>query len=100
MWKVAADGGDEAQVLDFPKSGYWGFWALAEKGIYYVNTSSTPPALEFLAFASGRPTRVADLQRPPTQAEPGLALSPDGRTILYTQTDQADSDIVLVENFQ
>ena len=100
VWKVPADGGDEAQVLEFPKSGYWGYWALADNGIYYVNTSSSPAALDFLAFATGRTTRVANLQREPAAAEPGLAVSPDGRAILYTQTDQADSDIVLVEHFQ
>jgi len=30
----------------------------------------------------------------------GLAASPDGRTILYTQLDALTTDIVLVDNFQ
>jgi hypothetical protein len=65
-----------------------------------TKTGSWPPTLEFFDFASRRATRLANLEREPTRFEPGLAISPDGRTILYTQTDQADSDIVLVENFR
>ena len=30
----------------------------------------------------------------------GIALSPDGRTLLYSQIDDAGSDLMLVENFR
>jgi hypothetical protein len=30
----------------------------------------------------------------------GLAVSPDGRWLLYTQVDQSGSDIMPVENFE
>ena len=29
-----------------------------------------------------------------------IAVSPDGRTILYTQRDEAGSDLMVVENFR
>jgi hypothetical protein len=31
---------------------------------------------------------------------PGLAISPDKKTIVYTQMDALSSDIILVENFR
>jgi hypothetical protein len=43
---------------------------------------------------------VFDLENRPARQAPGLAVSPDKRTILYTQWDASDSDIVLVENFR
>ncbi len=100
LWRVSVNGGDEALVLDFPDVGYWGYWAVAEKGIYFVNTDARPYALEFFDSATRRVAHVASLAKPPIVWDSGLALSPDGRAILYMQEDQGSSDIVLVENFQ
>jgi Tol biopolymer transport system component/DNA-binding winged helix-turn-helix (wHTH) protein len=101
LWRVAVNGGGEVQVLDFPKAGFWGYWALVKTGIYFVNTNAVPqPALQFLSFASRSVVPVATLDRKPVPYEPGIAVSPDGRWILYTQEDHRSSDIMLVENFR
>jgi Tol biopolymer transport system component len=100
LWRVSVNGGEEAPVLEFPEVGYWGYWAVAPKGIYFVNTDARPRALEFFNFATRRVVHVASLEKAPIAWESGLALSPDGRAILYVQVDQVNSDIVLVDNFQ
>jgi hypothetical protein len=87
-------------VLDFPKAGYWGYWAVAEKGIYFVNTTARPYALQFFDFATRRISHVASLEHELQIWESGLAVSPDGRSILLVQQDHLNSDIVLVENFR
>ena len=100
LWRVAVNGGDEAPVLDFPKASFWGYWALVESGIYFVNTEVRPqPALQFLSFAERRVVHVATLDRKPVPFVSGIAVSPDGKRILYTQEDHRSSDIMLVENF-
>jgi hypothetical protein len=43
---------------------------------------------------------VFDMENPPARSAPGLAVSPDQKTILYTQLDALNSDIMLVENFR
>ena len=64
LWSVPVNGGDEAPVLDFPKGSFWGYWALAKTGIYFVNTESGPqPALQFLSFADKRVVHVAALKK-------------------------------------
>jgi Tol biopolymer transport system component/DNA-binding winged helix-turn-helix (wHTH) protein len=101
LWRVAVNGGEEGPVLAFPKAGLWGYWALVEKGIYFVNTDARPqPALEFLSFSSHQVVDVAGLNGKPIPFESGMAVSPDGRWILYTQEDHRSSDIMLVENFR
>jgi len=101
LWSVAVNGGDEAPVLEFPKASFWGYWALVESGIYFVNTEAKPqPALQFLSFAGRRVVHIATLDRKPVPFVPGIAVSPDGRRILYTQEDHRSGDIMLVENFR
>ena len=101
MWKVAVSGGEETEVIAFPKAGFWGYWALVDAGIYFVDTESRPqPALKFLNFARNLVEQVVALERAPVPLEPGLAVSPDGRWILYAQEDHRSGDIMLVENFR
>jgi hypothetical protein len=57
------------------------------------------PAIAFFDFTSRQVTRVAELQTRPAREATGLAASPDGRAILYTQLDALTRDIVLVDNF-
>jgi Tol biopolymer transport system component/DNA-binding winged helix-turn-helix (wHTH) protein len=100
IWKVAVDGGDEVEVLGFPKAGFWGYWALVPTGIYFVDTEVRPqPALKFLRFSGNQVEHVAMLDRLPVRFEPGVGVSPDGNWILYTQEDHRSGDIILVENF-
>ncbi len=95
------EGGEETLVLDLLQPGLWGYWAVVDEGIYFLNVKAKPrPAIEFYRFATRQVTRVFVPEKKPCFGEPGLALSPDGRWILYAQIDQRTSDIMLVENFR
>jgi hypothetical protein len=100
LWKVPVNGGgEEAAVLDFPPH-LWGYWALVNEGIYFVDAKvDSQPALRFFRFDTGRVSHVMALEGRPIAHWPGLAISPDGRWILYAQVDHHSSDIMLVENF-
>ena len=53
--------------------------------------------LKFRDFAFNRERQVLAFDKRPFNS--GLAISPDGRWCLYTQVDQCDTDIMLVEDF-
>ena len=99
IWRVPSDGGDETEVVGALESGYWGYWALADNGIYYLDTAATA-GMDFFDFTTQRTTRVFDLESHPAREATGIAVSPDGKTILYTQLDALTRDIVLVENYR
>jgi hypothetical protein len=53
------------------------------------------------SFAANKMTPLANFDKSlALGAGGGVAVSPDGRWILYTQFDQAGSELMLVENFR
>ena len=48
-------------------------------------------------FATGKIRKMLTVERP---IRVGMAVSPDGRTLLYSQFDETGSDLMLVENFR
>ena len=99
LWRIPTDGGEESEVISSLEPGYWGYWAVVENGIYYLDMK-TKPGIDFFNFTTNRTARVFDLENRPASGDPGLAVSPDRKSILYTQLDVLNSDIVLVENFR
>ena len=59
-----------------------------------------PPAIKFLDFATGKVIEIAAMERPPLTSDGGLAASPDGQWLLYTQLDNSGSDIMIVTDFR
>jgi len=101
IWRVATEGGEEQLVLDVLGPGLWGYWTVVDTGIYFLNAEAKPRAtIEFFSFATRRVMPVAALEKEPDAWDPGLAVSPDGRWILYSQVDQLGIDVMLVENFR
>ncbi len=99
IWRVPTTGDEETEVIASLEPGYWGYWAVVETGIYYLDTTAKP-GIAFFDFTTHRATRVFDLESRPSREATGIAVSPDGRTILYTQLDALSRDIMLVENFR
>src|SRR6266852_1622341 len=99
LWRVPTSGGDEVEVIGSLEAGYWGYWAVVDNGIYYLDTA-TKPGINFFDTATHRSTRVFDLENSPAREDPGFAISPDKKTILYTQLDASYSDIIRVEHFR
>jgi len=106
VWRMPTGGGEETRVLD--STTCYRPYAVAEQGIYFFREpdekdragekTSAQVDLWFLTFATGDTSKVRTI----AQAWVGhMAVSPDGRTILYTQSDQEEgSDLMLVENFR
>jgi Tol biopolymer transport system component/tRNA A-37 threonylcarbamoyl transferase component Bud32 len=100
LWRVPVEGGEEAPVLEGGPAT-WGLWGLAEKGIYFYETEGeTPGAIKLFDPATRRVRRVAVLDPPPLLRRSSLAISPDGRWLLYVEDGRDERDLVLVENFR
>ena len=101
IWRVPVSGGEETLVVDSHQAGLWRYWALADKGIYFA-TAEVPsrPIIEFFNFATRKISFIARLDTPLFRTDPGLAIAPDGQSLLIVQMDQSGSDIMLAENLR
>ena len=100
IWRLPLAGGEEEPVFDYPAG--WGYWALREDGICFVNRKATPrPAIEFFNFANRRVNRLTTIaSEPKVERPPGFTVSPDGQWVLYTHLDQFDTEVMLLDNFR
>lgn len=101
LWRVPVAGGEEVEIIGSLEPGYWGYWAVTKGGIYFLETAKgTNPGFVFFDLATHHTKRLFNLENPPAREAPGLAVSPDGRSILYSQIDSLSRDITLVDNFR
>jgi Tol biopolymer transport system component len=73
-------------------------FAIVNDGIYFIPgpDSTGRHSIQFFTFATKRTKPIATIENPVS----GPSVSPDGRWILYSRTDQKGSDLMLVENFR
>jgi serine/threonine protein kinase/Tol biopolymer transport system component len=99
VWKMPVAGGEEVRVLDQPAGEQWFNWALSPSGIYFLTGDPPNGKIKFFDFATGKTTSIFALEkRVPFFA--GLALSPDGKSLLFAQFESSDSYVILVKNFR
>jgi len=98
VWKLPLAGGEETLVLDQPEGGFYGYWDLVEKGIYYYNADTKD--IQFFDFATKHVSTAVTPVQPPIPGNPGFSVSPDRRWILFGQKDQDIANIMVVDNFR
>jgi Tol biopolymer transport system component/DNA-binding winged helix-turn-helix (wHTH) protein len=105
IWRMPVAGGDETLIIPDFSPALSGYWRVFGDGIYYVAGEIKPDRtvvhrLNFFHFANRRTSVVATLSGALEPWYGGMSISPDRRTILYSQRAYQSSEIMLVENFR
>jgi Tol biopolymer transport system component len=99
LWKMPVEGGEETLVAEnlFGAANFY----VTRDGAYFIARPDEKGgaakdrvmySLKYVTFATGRIHRVSAIEQP---ADLGLAMSPDGRHLLYSQWDQFEADLIL-----
>ena len=92
---MPVEGGDETLVVPGIRS--YRTFAVGRRGVYYASRASGQDSIRVHDLASGRSRLLLELSRP---IAAGLSLSPDERYLLYSQTDDEGSELMLADNFR
>ena len=66
------------------------------EGIYFI-PKEAPYSLRYYDLSTAKTRLILNIDK---ELENGLSISPDGRWVIYSQTDQFNGDIMLVDNFR
>ena len=102
IWCVPAEGGLEQSVPELaPYDKIFRSWGVIDQGIYFLSRQDAPrQTIRFFSFATRRVTALATLNKEPIWDYPDVALSRDGRLLLFAGIDQELNDLMLIENFR
>ena len=106
IYSVPADGGDEKLVPELPvpelkDAGYWRSWTVVNQGICFpIKKSDSEWAIQLFNFATRRTSSLFTVTDAPLWWMPGLALSSDGRRLIYAHLEQPYDELMLMENFR
>ena len=95
VWSRPLTGGEGEPLKGMPPLNASESWTVTEHGIYYTSSGS----IDVYEFGTRNVQRLCTLPGSSTQAS-GLSISPDGHWLLYAQTDDAQSDIMLASHFE
>jgi hypothetical protein len=85
----------ESTVKGLPPIIQENLWTVVPGGIYFVPVDA-PTSLHFFDLATVKIRQIFEAQK---DFGDGLSVSPDGRWLLYSQIDDENSAIMLVDHF-
>jgi dipeptidyl aminopeptidase/acylaminoacyl peptidase len=99
-----------------------GYWAVAERGIYFVkfdehvaapgrfgsrfwirtpdDDSTVSHSIKFYDFRTRKVTQMGTIERRLPPFLPGFSVTHDGSRVAWSQIDHAESDLMMIENFR
>jgi hypothetical protein len=99
LWRLPLPSGEESPIRELEAINLGRQWTLTKLGIYYILRTESP-SICFFDFASRRSNVLFGIANKPAFGSPGPSLSPDGRSLLYSQVEREGSNVMLLENFE
>jgi Tol biopolymer transport system component len=98
IWKKSLDTGEESSLPIHACD--WFAWDVTRDGIYFLNPDSSPNGrIDFFDFAHGQDTPILALDKPASLFG-SVAVSPDGKALIFGLNELNESYIMVMKNFR
>ena len=97
IWIAPQDGSRESALWKGPGPDQWSNWALTDGGMYFLAPAQPGPAIQYLNFQTRQVSEIGKLEK---QAFYGFALAPDGKSLIFSQQDHNEREILIMDQFQ
>ena len=101
IWKIMVGGGEESLVVPELQTGFWGYWTVGSKALYYISCDNSGHcAINSHSLDDGKSKVLALLPLEPPFSDSALSMTRDAKTFLFPQVNHAQSNILLGLNFR
>ncbi len=97
IWAIPRDRPKQIAVRTGPVPDLWSNWALSNHGVYFLIPGHLGPEIEFLDFRTRLVSHIAKLDKPSFY---GLAISPNGKSLIFSQQDKSQHQIFVMSGFR
>jgi Tol biopolymer transport system component/DNA-binding winged helix-turn-helix (wHTH) protein len=98
LWTIKSDGTGEEQIAGMPHV-WWDRWVPFGSGVYFVKYNDEQ-SICFFDLSTRKIQTIFNMARNPPNQMGNLAVSSDGKRLLFAQRDEVSSDLMLVENWR
>ncbi len=104
LYRIPTSGGTEETVLPTLQGPLWGNWTVSRGTLFYLELlpagAQDRAVIHARSLTTNATREVLRMNRLPARWDTGLAVSPDGRELLYAQLDRFGADLFLLEHWQ
>jgi Tol biopolymer transport system component len=104
LWRLSLESGAATEEPVLKSLQDWGWWTLGQRRIFFLEAAGpqrpSVARVKFLDQATNRIYELAKSEKPVTWQTPTLTVSPDERSVVFTQIDDVGADIMLMEGFR
>jgi len=102
IWRIPVAGGAEEEVIAPDHGDRFAAFQIAAAGLYYLelDREERTAAVRFYDLKSKKSRELVRLPVTETSSASNFSVSPDGRYVLYSTVDRAQTALVLTEHFR
>ncbi len=96
FWEVALPSGIPQKIPHLENANARRWWTIGGDGLWFYDELQRQPSLFVYSFTTKKVSHVMDFDRMLPVSTPSLAMSPDGRTLIYSRTDSSRSQLMSI----